>query len=437
MSTQPTDHTPSTPQQRRSAIALLLFGAVCSGMGQTIVFSVLPPLAREIGLSDGRVLVIFMISAICWVFLGPRWGRFSDSHGRKPFILIGLVGFAISMILFGGSIRLGVVGALSGLPLYILLVATRTLYGAFGSAGPPAAQAYIADRTSVHDRAAGISGYSAAFGLGAMLGPSFGAGAALLGPTAPFFAIAALALAMSLAVYVYLPERTGPRARVRSARLSPMDRRLRPFLIFGLAFGVANAIPIQTIGFYFIDALGYPTARAPQYVSIALTGSAMAALFSQLVVVQRLRIEPRRLMQVSPVLIVIGHCLIWVWPSLWPASIGMTIAGLGAGLATPGFNAAASLAVSPQEQGAAMGLAGSAAAAGFIFAPPLAISLYGLEPQAPYIFTSLLAAGLFVFAATSRAVADARPAVAALDVDPASAPYVCPTEGDNRLNVDE
>ena len=297
-----TSPTQTSPAQRRIAIALLLVGAVCAGMGQTIVFSVLPPLAREIGLSNFQVGFIFMFSATAWVFSGPIWGRRSDMSGRKPFILIGLLGFAVSMALFGGAVRLGLVGAMSGLPLYLLIVITRSIYGLIGSAGPPAAQAYIADRTSRADRTAGIASFSAAFGFGAMLGPAFGAATSLIGPTAPFYAMAGLAALMMIAVFSFLPERTGPTRRKTPAKVSLTDRRLAPFLIFALAFGVVNAIPIQTIAFYFIDRLGYSTQDAPHYVSIGLTAGAVASLFAQLFVVQRLRLAPATLMRIAPAL---------------------------------------------------------------------------------------------------------------------------------------
>ena len=217
---------------------LLLVGAVCAGMGQTIVFSVLPPLARELGLSNLQTGLIFAISATCWVLCGPVWGRLSDVRGRKPFIVIGMLGYAFSMVIFGGSIQLGVAGALSGLPLYLLLVATRSIYGLVGAAGPPAAQAYIADRTSKRDRTAGIASFSAAFGFGAMLGPGFGAATMLLGRVAPFYAAAALGFIMMLAVIAFLPERTGPSQRRPQQKIRIGDPRLAPFLIFAL--GMSN-----------------------------------------------------------------------------------------------------------------------------------------------------------------------------------------------------
>ena len=143
------------------------------GMGQTIVFAVLPPIAREIGLADFQVGAVFMLSAMFWVMMGPRWGRLSDHRGRRLFILIGIGGFAVSMALFATAIRLGLNGALSGFGLYVIILLTRSIYGIIGSAQPSAAQAYIADRTTPENRAKGLASFAAAFGFGTMLGPAF------------------------------------------------------------------------------------------------------------------------------------------------------------------------------------------------------------------------------------------------------------------------
>ncbi|MEM9013584.1 MAG: MFS transporter [Pseudomonadota bacterium] len=418
----------TTRQQRAFAVALLLAGAVCAGMGQTIVFSVLPPIARDLGLSDFQVGFIFMLSAICWVACSPRWGRFSDNRGRKPFILIGLLGFTISTVLFAASIQAGLLGWFSGLTLYALLLGTRLIYGVFGSASPPAAQAYIADRTDAADRTAGIAGFSAAFGLGAMLGPGIGAVTAAISPTAPFFAVAAFAAIMCIVVAVYLPERTRPSSRRLQPKLKLRDPRIRVFVIYGVTAGILMAIPTQTVAFYFIDHLGFSTELAPQLVGVGLMAGAMASLFAQLVVVQRFHVAPSYLLRGAPALICAGHILMWSTSDLGPVIFGMVLAGFGAGLAVPGYNAAASLAVSPDEQGAAIGLTGAAGAAGFIISPPLGFSLYAFAPQAPYILTSIVALILFLGAVRSNAVKGAIPKLnqnpsADAANEPASRPY--------------
>ncbi len=402
----PIDDAPRPAPQgdRRFAIALLLTAVTCLGMGQTIVFAILPPLARSLGLADFQVAFIFMLSAIFWVLLSPRWGRLSDRLGRKPFILIGLSGFAISMMLFASAIRSGLAGAMSGAALYILIVATRSIYGVIGSATPSAAQGYIADRTTTKTRTAGMAGFSAAFGLGAMLGPGLGGAAAAIGPLAPLYAIGALAGAMVIILYFFLPELTPPTERTSPSHIRLSDKRLRPFLLFGTVFGIINAVPIQTTAFYFIDVLGLDPKDAPQFAGIGLMAASMASLFSQLVLVQRFHIQPNILMRAAPALMLAGHLLIIFSNAFGPLVFGLFLSGFGAGMAIPGYSAAASLAVGPEEQGGAAGLANAAGASGFVLAPIAAFSLYAIAPQAPYVMTAMMAAGLFVFALRSRAI---------------------------------
>ncbi len=396
---QPSDAlTPTTPSQRRIAFAILLAGVVCMGMGQTIVFAVLPPIARSIGLGDASVLSIFMTSAAFWVISSPIWGGLSDRFGRRIFILLGLSGYALSMTLFALTIGIGQRGAIAGALLYFLLLLTRSIYGVIGSATPGAAQAYIADRTPIERRAASLSGYSAAFGFGAMVGPAFASAFANVGPLAPLYGVAAVAAVCAGCVIAFLPEKTPPRERVHRPRLSALDKRIRPFLIFGLATGIALSIPVQFIGFYTIDRLGLSGPAALQAVGIALSASAGASLLAQLFLVQRMNFEPVELMRVGPIALCIGHALIAFGSSTAIVACGMAMSGLGAGLLIPGAAAGASVSVSPEEQGGAAGLSNAAGASGFIFAPLIGFSLYSIDPRAVFLATALIGAGAASYA---------------------------------------
>lgn len=360
------------------------------GMGQTIVFAVLPPLARKIGLPDIQVLSIFMVSAFFWVVLGPYWGRQSDIFGRKRFIISGLSGFAISMALFASVIQLGLNNTIAGAGLYGLLLMTRSIYGIIGSGTPAAAQAYIADRTPPEKRAAGMASFSAAFGFGAMIGPAFGGAASAISPLAPLYAVAAIAGMAVVAVILKLPEKTPPREREKQPRLSPLDDRIRAYLVYGLATSIAMAIPTQFIGFYLIDRLQLSDGQALQYVGIALSAAAMASLFSQLVLVQRFSLPPHTLMKFGPMILCVGHFIVAIATDIGPVVFGMLLSGLGAGMVMPGFVSGASLAVTKKEQGSVAGLSNSAAASSFILAPMLGYFLYSTDPRALFIATAAI-----------------------------------------------
>ncbi|MEO1015614.1 MAG: MFS transporter [Pseudomonadota bacterium] len=388
----------SSPAERRLAYAILLSGTLVIGMGQTVVFAVLPPIARGLGLHDFQVLGVFMLSAVFWVSCGPLWGRQSDNVGRRPFILLGLGAYALSMILFATAIRSGMEGALSGWLLYVLMLAARSLYGAFGSAMPPAAQAYIADRSDPSRRTAALAGFSATFGLGAMLGPAFAGAAGAIGPLAPLYGVASLALLATVAIYLRLRERTPPKEKTERPKLSPFDVRIRAYLVFGLTISIATAIPTQFASFYAIDRLGVDAAEAVTAAGVALSAAAGASLFAQVALVQRFNLSPQILMRAGPALMCVGHVIVAASTDLGPFVFGMLLSGLGAGLVAPGFVGGASLAVSTSEQGAVAGLSNSAAAASFIVAPAIGYLIYAAAPWALFGLTAGLAASCCAFA---------------------------------------
>ena len=90
-----------------STIWILAAGLLCVGAGQSIVFITIPPIARDLGLNEIQIGSIFATSALAWMILSPIWGSLSDSVGRKKIVIVGLLGFAVSLILFSFTISLG------------------------------------------------------------------------------------------------------------------------------------------------------------------------------------------------------------------------------------------------------------------------------------------------------------------------------------------
>ena len=105
---QPTKETTKT--ERTRGLSLLFVCLLSLGMGQSLFFALLPPIARDLGLSEVQVSAIFTLSAVLWVVMSPFWGRRSDIWGRKPVILLGLVGFGISTGGFGLLLAVGQTG---------------------------------------------------------------------------------------------------------------------------------------------------------------------------------------------------------------------------------------------------------------------------------------------------------------------------------------
>lgn len=400
----------TTDLGRQRAIALLFVCLIGNGIGQTLMFAILPPLAHDLGLSEFQVGSIFAVSATIWVFSSAYWGARSDRMGRRPVILIGLVAFGISTLSFASVMGLGLWGVLTPLWTYILLIASRSIFGIFGSGAYPASQAYIADRTTAEERTEGMATLNAAFGLGAAVGPGIGAALTVLGVIAPIFFVGIVGLSSAIAIWLLLPERSAPHQRPELKPLSWLDERVLPFVIFAMVQGTAGAIPIQTIAFVIRDILHTHTTDTQQLAGVGLMCSAIASLFAQFVLVQRFKLRTRFLVYAGIIVALVSNLLIILAiasPNYGLIAFSLVLSGLGFGMLRPGFAGAASLAVSTEEQGAMAGLTGGAGASGFIFAPLIGNSLYAIHPSLPYILGAILMIALLLYMLNSRALKDA------------------------------
>src|SRR3990170_352400 len=319
----------ANPQRRRvggSALTtphfLLLFTAMLvAAAGNTALQSVIPAIGREIGIADLWTAMAYTWSAVLWVLLAPFWARKSDVHGRKPLILMGVGGFIASMALCGLMLVFGLKGMLGGAATFILFAFARAIYGSLGSAIPSATQAYLASRTRRAARVSALSALSSSFGLGTIIGPAMAPLFVLpfVGLPGPLFAFALIAIAVFVAILLWLPNdryarRGGGRGAAMSypsqasavtgasvvaatspdrGRLKWNDPRIRPWILAGVASGHAQAATLTCLGFFIIDRLGPEPPRSAASSSLVLVAGASATLAAQWGLIPRLALSPR------------------------------------------------------------------------------------------------------------------------------------------------
>ncbi len=402
----------TTEAQRRRAFRLLFVCLMSTGVGNSMTFAVLPPLAREIALPDWWIGFIYTLAATLFTVMSQQWGGLSDRFGRRPVILIGLTGFSVSMIMFASAVAAGLAGLLTAFQTFVALALARAMFGGVGSASGAAAMAYVADRTSPGQRTDAIAALTAGFGVGAALGPGLAAWLApSLGLVAPLYITAAVAGSAAVAVRFMLPERTPPKDAARPTskgwRLL-FDKRVTAILAFGAALWIAQATGLQTINFFVMDQLGVDGADAAQLAGTVLTSGALAMLTAQLGIIPRLHLRPRSSMAIGGAVVVAGSFLLAFADAYGEIVFAFTLSSLGMGLARPGMAAAASLAVDPDEQGAAAGLAASTAGIGFLAAPLTGLIVYSfVGPHWPYVLTGTLMIGATAVAVLSPNVREA------------------------------
>lgn len=408
----------------RSDFALLFLVLFVVAAGNTALQSVLPTIGRELGIPDVLVATIFSFSALVWTFSAPYWAEASDRHGRKKLIQVGLAGYLVSKLICAFVILAGITGLIGPVAVFIVFALARSLFGLFGSASNPAAQAYVAARTTPAERTKSLSVLASAFGLGTIVGPAVAPVFVLPGVTlsGPLFAFAAIAAITLVVVTWRLPSdtpqksdgsrpiasfeptvATGPRSsyadRTRGhRRLSWRDPKILPFSVYGIVIGNAQAASGQSLGFFIIDRLALPPIEAQAFIGIALMAAAGATLLAQWALIPLFNLGPKLLMRWGAGLAAAGSLLLAVSADFHMIVIAFALASLGYGFARPGFSAGASLAVGHDDQGAAAGAITAVNGAAFVVAPTVGIALYQLAQPLPYLVSAAMLIVMLVYA---------------------------------------
>lgn len=384
--------------------AMILFsGLFFVNIGQSILAPVLPPLVRELGLSEIHGGLIMTISAIMWVILSPVWGRRSEIWGRKPVFIFSMVGYSIGVGIFGVVMQMGLDGVFATATItWVLLVLARMIVGTLYSGSVPASQAYVADTTTGQTRTNALGVISAANSLGSICGPAVGGIVITIGLVAPIFLSALLPLIGAVAVWFMLPSiKPNMRKGQIPPRLSARDPRIWRILIIGGAVSTIMSIVNFSIGFLFQDRLKLSTTETAQLVGMAFVASGCAALFAQVYLIRTFNWSPSTLMRLGLPLLLGAALLLIVGQSFIVLLFALVLQGFGVGFALPGYRSAVSFLVNANEQGAAAGLLSAIAGTGGIIGPTMGTGLYGINPVYPYMLSiAILLGGILVLMIT-------------------------------------
>lgn len=407
-------------QLPRSRMALLFMVMLVTAAGNTAMQSVMPSIGTHLKIADVWVSLAYSWSALLWMLLAPFWARRSDRRGRKAMMALGLVGFAVSFALCGAALYAGLNGAISGLAAILLFAAARSLYGGFGSAAPPAVQAYVASRTSRAERTQALSMVSSSFGLGTVLGPALAPLLILpgIGLIGPFAAFTVASLVVLVLLRLRLPDddprfagrgqilgepfsassnprmvdsRGGEEEHLQSeisrdahspnsltGRLRWSDPRLRAWLAAGTLGGQAQSILLGVVGFLVLDRLDLrhqPDAAAGP-IGLVLMSGAVATLLAQWGLIPLMRLGPRTSTLWGMGLVALGTLGMGAGQDLHAIATGFAVCSLGFGLFRPGFTSGASLAVTPAEQGQSAGIVAAVNGSAYIISPAIGVLLY-------------------------------------------------------------
>lgn len=260
--------------QNKRNLVILFITLVIMMMGFGIIIPILPDLVVMFGgtgVDMGGLMAIF--SAMQFLF-SPMWGSLSDRYGRKPILMLGVFGNALSMLALGLSTQLW------------MLFAARGLAGILSSATLPTAMAYISDSTDEKNRGGGMGVIGAAMGLGMILGPGAGGMLSAISLHAPFYFAAVLSLLAMAAIWIFLPESLAVEQRETSSKLQgPQLRAMWESLFGSLAFLFIAAFMISfamtnfegIYAYYAKDRYGY----GPETIGVILTAIGVVSVLAQ------------------------------------------------------------------------------------------------------------------------------------------------------------
>ena len=371
-------------------LAVLITALMTTAMGQSLVFAILAPLGREVRLGELQITSIIAISALVFGLAAPQWGRLSDTLGRKPIIITGLVGYTLGTLAFTSVFYAGLAGWLAGTTLYAVALLARCSQSLVMSASNPASTAYAADHTSREQRTGTMARLGTANSMGTILGPAVSGALATFGLLAPLYFAAGMAALAALLVWRQLPP-TPARdraSRPTRARLRVRDPRIFAYLATAVCLFVGFSGIQQTLGFQLQDKLQLDGIRTAQMVGAALLVSAAFTFVIQVTVMQRLRLQAALVIRLGLIALLLGALVISTFTSFAVLAVGMAFLGTGMGLCMPAISAGASLAVSPEEQGAAAGLVSACPALGFIAGPVCAGALYQVNGMLAPLFSA-------------------------------------------------
>lgn len=369
----------------------VLFGIVLVDLiGFGIVIPLLPFYGERFGASPLEVTLLMATYSFFQLFTAPLWGRLSDQYGRRPILLLSLVGSVVSYLWLGFADALW------------MLFAARAVQGAMAG-NIAAAQAYIADVTTPENRAKGMGLIGAAFGFGFIIGPALGgllAGSDPLHPAvaAPSFLGAGLSALAFVGTLLFLKEslpaeRRGAR---RTGRIEAIGRALhRPMLrhlvlvFFVIIFAFAG---METTFAIWANAQFDWGAAQVGYV-LTFVGVLSALIQGGLIGRLTKRFGEERVLLAGVTAILIGLLAIPLASKLAVLLVATAFLAIGMGLTQPSVNSLISRQASGHEHGEVMGVAQSAGSLARILGPALAGFLFGhFGRNAPYLAGAALMA---------------------------------------------
>ncbi|MGE7662941.1 MFS transporter [Peribacillus sp. NPDC097197] len=377
-------------------VLFLVMFLVMVGFG--IIIPVMPFLAEKVGGSPTELGLLMAVYSFMQLIFAPMWGRVSDRIGRKPVMMIGIAGLAVSFFIMASADSL------------LVLFIARIIGGALSSANMPTAMAYVADITTPEERGKGMGIIGAATGLGFIFGPAIGGIFSETSLNMPFYiagisSIITLILVMILLKESLTEEKRSHRTEEKVSMWKSFKGPMSVLFILQLIITLSMAGLETTFAYFAAQKADISLVQLGYIFMIMGFGSAIVQ--GGLIGPMTKKFGEGNVIRIGIVVSAIGFVLILFSTNFWTSAIFLTIFGLGNGVIRPAISALVTKS-STSGHGGVTGLLSSFDSFGRIAGPPIGGWLFSIYIGLPFIsgaILSLFALVLYqVFHARKRSV---------------------------------
>ncbi|WP_053361163.1 MFS transporter [Bacillus sp. FJAT-27251] len=368
---------------KKKALPILFAVMFLVMVGFGIIIPVMPFYAEQLGASPMQLGLLMAVYSLMQLLFSPFWGRISDRIGRKPVIMIGISGLALSFFLLALSTQLW------------MLFAARVIGGVLSAANMPTVMAYVADITSDEDRGKGMGIIGAAVGLGFIFGPAIGGVFSKGNLAIPFYVAGILSLITLLFVLFVLKESTSPEQRSTQAKKRGMLPKGPLSILYFLSFFVTFSLAGLEATFAYFAAEKADLGTVQLGYIFMIMGLGGAIVQGGLVGKMTRNFGEGFVIQLGIIVSAIGFGLILLIDGFVTAAVFLTIFGVGNGLIRPSVSSLLTK-TSTAGHGSTTGLLSSFDSLGRILGPPLGGLLFSVAIGLPYISGILVSILAFV-----------------------------------------